>query len=78
MSENNGGSTDYYKLPEGSRELNDLIEAKEMSFAQGNIFKAVWRLGEKDGVSKIYDLNKIIYFAERLKAIEERSTENLR
>ncbi|WP_421505531.1 hypothetical protein [Brucella pseudogrignonensis] len=68
-----GGSTSYYELPEGASELNDLIEHKRMSFALGNIFKACYRFGEKDVASRLYDLNKIIFFAERLKAIELRA-----
>jgi len=67
-----GGPTDYYRLPKDARELNDLIEFKNMSFALGNIFKACYRFGEKDSASRLYDLNKIIYFAGRLKALEER------
>lgn len=66
-----GGSTDYYRLPAGATELNDLIEHKRMSFALGNIFKACYRFGEKDAASRMYDLNKIIFFAERLKALEQ-------
>lgn len=69
-----GGSTSYYELPEGSTELNDLIEHKKMSFALGNIFKACYRFGEKDAASRLYDLNKIIFFAERLKKLEEKKT----
>lgn len=72
MLKSDGGPTDYYLLPEGARELNDLIEHKNMSFALGNIFKAAYRFGEKDGATRIYDLNKIIYFAMRLRAIEEK------
>ncbi len=68
-----GGSTSYYELPEGARELNDLIEHKGMSFALGNIFKACYRFGEKDAASRMYDLNKIIFFAERLKTLEQRA-----
>lgn len=69
-----GGSTSYYQLPEGATELNDLIEHKRMSFALGNIFKACYRFGEKDAASRLYDLNKIIYFAERLKRqVEDES-----
>lgn len=60
----NGGSTSYYQLPEGAQELNDLIEHKGMGFALGNIFKACWRLGEKDGTDVEYDINKMIYFAQ--------------
>lgn len=62
-----GLATDYYKLPEGATELADLIDAKGMCFNRANIFKACYRLGEKDGVDLEYDINKIIFFAERLK-----------
>lgn len=63
-----GGSTSYYELPEGATELNDLIEHKRMSFPLGNIFKACYRLGEKDGTGILYDLNKIEFFTRRLKS----------
>jgi len=56
----------YYDFPEGSTTLNDLIEYKGMSFAQGNIFKAAYRLGNKDGITLEYDLKKIQYYADRL------------
>lgn len=68
-----GGSTDYYKIPAGATDLIDLIEHKKMNFALGNIFKACYRLGEKEGNDLLYDLNKIIYFAERLKAQVEKN-----
>jgi hypothetical protein len=61
-----GGSTSYYQLPEGATELNDLIEFKKMSFALGNVFKACYRLGEKEGADLLYDLNKIVFFANRM------------
>ncbi len=67
-----GGSTSYYELPEGATELNDLIEHKAMGFARGNVFKAAYRLGEKDGATTLYDLNKIIFFAERMKGMVAR------
>ena len=60
-----GGSTSYYELPEGASELQDLIEHKEMNFAVGNMFKACYRLGQKQGGDAEYDLKKIIWFAER-------------
>lgn len=61
-----GKATAYYDFPEGVTTLNDLIEFKNMSYARGNIFKAAYRLGQKDGVDDVYDLNKIIYYAERM------------
>jgi len=36
-----------------------------MNFAVANIFKAAYRLGGKEGTSPEYDLNKIVFFAER-------------
>ncbi|CAB5155527.1 hypothetical protein UFOVP149_14 [uncultured Caudovirales phage] len=62
-----GSSTDYYRIPDGATDLIDLIEHKNMGFSVGNIFKACYRLGEKHGTDAMYDLNKIIFFAERMK-----------
>lgn len=62
---NNGGSTDYYKLPSGAIDLQDLIEFKSMNFAQGNIFKALYRLNDNHHSDAIRDLNKVIWFAQR-------------
>ncbi|TCV62316.1 DUF3310 domain-containing protein [Neorhizobium sp. S3-V5DH] len=67
-----GGSSSYYNIPSFAVDLGDLIEFKKMSFNFGNIFKACYRFGEKDGTSKRYDLKKIIYFAERELAILDR------
>ena len=60
-----GGSTSYYNIPDYATDLQDLIEFKRMEFGLGNIFKACYRFGDKDGTSKRYDLNKIIFFAQR-------------
>jgi len=59
-----GGSTpSQYALPQGAAELQDLIEFREMNFAMGNIFKACYR--KKDAVDRLYDIRKIIWFAQR-------------
>jgi hypothetical protein len=72
-----GWSSDYYELPENARELQDLIEYRGMNFTVGNIFKAAYRLGSKDGVGCEYDLNKIIWFANRelLRLSKEKESE---
>lgn len=75
LIKSDGGSTSYYELPPGAKDLNDLIEYKSMSFGLGNIFKACYRWGEKDAASRLYDINKIIYFANRLKDRELRTLE---
>ena len=64
-TKSNGWSTNYYELPKGAKELQDLIEHKEMNFSVGNIFKACYRLGEKEGTDALYDLNKVIWYAQR-------------
>ena len=70
-----GGPSSYYDYPEGTSTLNDIIEYKGMSFAQGNIFKAAYRLGNKADVSIEYDLRKIKYYADRLLNQLEREKE---
>lgn len=64
-----GGRTSYYDLPASATTLAYLIEYRRMSFNVGNIFKASWRIGLKEGVTDVYDLNKIIYFAQRELAV---------
>lgn len=76
-----GGSSDYYKVtverPTSGgdpyvAECNDIIESLNMTFAEGNIFKAVWRRAAakqgngKPGNSAQYDAEKIVFFGQRL------------
>ncbi len=72
-----GGPQKYYDFPAGAITLNDLIEYKNMDFHLGNIFKAVWRYGTKEGTSKDYDCRKIIYSGAR-KLKQEVGVEELR
>lgn len=72
-----GGCTAYYDfLPEWVT-LNDMMDYKAqnqwgpLSFHMGNITKATYRFGEKDGTSQVYDLNKIIYSGLRAKLMLE-------
>jgi len=67
-----GLSTDYYKLPEHATELRHLISYKGMSKSRGDIFKACFRLGEKSGTDVLYDLNKIMFFAQDLIEMHKR------
>jgi len=60
-----GWSSSYYEIPEWAKEIDDLIAHKNMSFRLGNIFKAAYRMGKKPGVLAEYDLEKIIWFAQR-------------
>lgn len=60
-----GLGNSYYELPKGAKELQDLIEYRNMNFAVGNIFKAAYRLGHKEENDATYELEKIIWFAQR-------------
>ena len=67
-----GGSTSYYTFPPWASELRHLISYKGMSKSRGDIFKACYRLGEKDGVDPLYDLNKMKFFIDDLIEMYER------
>lgn len=83
--ENSGGSVDYYKVPIKNpttpelhyengvwAECNDIIEALNMTYAEANMFKEIWRsaaartLGlQKAGHTSIRGAEKIVFFANR-------------
>lgn len=83
QKEYTGGSVSYYRVPitrptGGATpyvaECNDIIEALEMNYAEGNAFKAIWRscaarnlgvskAGYKDG---LYDAEKVVFFGNRM------------
>lgn len=77
-----GGSSNYYKVfvknpttldKPYEAECNDIIEALDMTFAEGNAFKAIWRKAKaRQGVQKkgydngLYDSEKVVFFGERM------------
>lgn len=67
-----GGSSSYYQLPDHATELKHLISARGMSFARGNVFKACYRLGEKEGADVMYDLRKMMFFVQDMIDMHER------
>ena len=62
--QNNGGSSDWYLLPDNAKTLQDLIEHRNMNGAVKDIFKACYRLGIKTE-DELRDLNKTAYYALR-------------
>ena len=83
-----GGSVDYYKVQIASpttaentpymAECNDIIEALNMNYAEGNAFKAIWRSCAARSLGKIkrgydegkYDAEKVVFFGNRM--VEQR------
>lgn len=53
-------------------ECNDIIEALNMTFAEANVFKAVWRTAadrmgmKKKGNNAVYDAEKVLFFGKRM------------
>lgn len=72
VQKSDGGPSSYYDFPSGAVTLNDLLEwlgDKRWlgdSFHLGNIVKAAWRWGSKQGTERVYDARKILYSAARL------------
>lgn len=64
---NNGGKTDYYQLDPKWEQAQDIIEARNMNFSQGNILKAAFCFNTQrhSGTNYERELRKIIWFAER-------------
>ena len=81
QGENSGGSCDYYKVliqrpttveKQYIAECNDVIEALDMTYAEANMFKEIWRsaaartLGKlKAGHNEKRGAEKIVFFANR-------------
>jgi hypothetical protein len=80
-----GDNVNYYivaiekpkRLPPYEAEAEDIIEVLGMSFAEGNVFKALWRscaesaLGlHKPGANTdgVYDAEKMVYYSQRVLA----------
>jgi hypothetical protein len=80
--EHTGGISSYYRVwvnepvHETSNpyeaECQDIIESLNMSFSEGNAFKAIWRTAaarqgkKKQGNTAIYDAEKILFFGKRI------------
>lgn len=85
-----GASVSYYKVkidkpttesnPPYLAECNDIIEALDMNYAEGNAFKALWRkaaartlcVSKKGYTDGLYDSQKVVFFGERLVAQETK------
>lgn len=85
-SESSGGDNDYWlltihnpkRLAPYEAECEDIIEALEMTFQEGEAFKAIWRkcgerLGNgKPGDTALRNAEKVAHFGQRMVAIEKR------
>lgn len=81
IEEHTGSSVNYYKVYVANpttldqpyyAEANDIIESLGLTFAEGNLLKAVWRIAadrngkKKKGNNSVYDAEKLVFFANRV------------
>ena len=64
---NNGGDTDYYRIKPEWKMAQDIIEDRQMNYAQGNIFKVAYcfNVGRHNATDYLRELNKAKWFLER-------------
>lgn len=75
MSTSDGSTADYYELPAGATELQDLISHRNLNAQDGEIFRAIYRKGRASHSDELRDAKKVLFYAqaevarlERLKA----------
>ena len=64
VSRSDGSSADYYRLPQGATELQDLIGFKNMNAQVGEIFRACYRMGQASHSDCLRDAKKILFYAK--------------
>lgn len=65
ISESDGSTADYYKLPEGCTELQDLISFKDMNAQVGEAFRSLYRYGQSSHSDKKRDIKKVLFYAQK-------------
>lgn len=78
-TKSDGSTADYYKLPEGATELQDLISHRDLNAQIGEIFRACYRYGIASHSDKLRDAKKILFYAQsevkRLEAMRKEDSE---
>lgn len=59
-----GSSADYYQLPQGATQLQDLISHRNMNAQMGEIFRAAYRYGMASHSDQLRDAKKIKFYID--------------
>ena len=59
-----GSTANYYELPIGATQLQDLISFKDMNSQIGEIFRACYRMGQAAHSPNLRDAKKILFYAQ--------------
>lgn len=74
MSTSDGSTAEYYKLPEGATELQDLISHRNLNAQDGEIFRAIYRKGLASHSDELRDARKVLFYAQAEVERLERAT----
>jgi hypothetical protein len=67
-----GSTANYYKLPPGANELQDLISYKNLNAQIGEIFRECYRYGQASHSDELRGIKKILFYANaELKRLEK-------
>lgn len=64
MSKSDGSTADYYELPAGATELQDLISHRNLNAQDGEIFRAIYRKGRASHSDELRDARKVLFYAQ--------------
>lgn len=59
-----GSTARYYELPEGAKELQDLIAFRNMNAQDGEIFRAIYRKGHCSHSDRLREAKKVLFYAQ--------------
>jgi hypothetical protein len=59
-----GSTANYYQLPPGATELQDLISFRDMNAQDGEIFRAIYRKGRASHSDELRDAKKVLFYAQ--------------
>lgn len=59
-----GSTASYYELPEGAKELQDLISYRNLNAQDGEIFRAIYRKGRASHNDALRDARKVLFYAQ--------------
>lgn len=63
MTTSDGSTADYYELPAGATELQDLISHRNLNAQDGEIFRAIYRKGRASHSDELRDARKVLFYA---------------
>lgn len=64
MTTSDGSTADYYELPAGATQLQDLISHRNLNAQDGEIFRAIYRKGRASHSDELRDARKVLFYAQ--------------